>query len=112
MKRRENMTIELLIEQKLLEAFSPLHLDITRNSFDFDLSGVEQSNIKVVIISSLFEGQRIHQRHKAINKVLAQELIEEISVLALHTYTEKEWLYSFSTLPLFLRYEPNEQHIA
>ena len=106
------MTIELLIEQKILEAFTPLHLDISRRGYDIDSFGIKQSNFKIVIISSTFEGQRIHERHKAINKVLAQELIEKISVLALHTYTEKEWLYSHSTLPLFLRYDKTEQHIA
>ncbi len=106
------MAIELTIEQKLLDAFSPLHLDITRERVDFDLSGTPQSHIKVVIIANGFDGLKIHQRHKAINKVLATELAEDISVLALHTYTEKEWLYTYSTLPLFLRYDATAQQIA
>jgi len=106
------MAIELLIEQKLVDEFAPLHLEITRERVDYELSGVPQSHIKVVIISSDFDGVRIHKRHKAINKVLVTELIEHVSVLELHTYTEKEWLYKYSTLPLFLRHDTITHQIA
>ncbi len=106
------MTIEFLIEQKLLAEFSPLHLDITKRGFDVDSSGKEQLHINVEIISNIFEEQKIHLRHKAINKVLAQELMDHLSVLTLHIYTEKEWLYRHSTLPYFLINQGTEKNIA
>jgi BolA protein len=96
------MAIELLIEEKLINAFSPLHIDITKEKLLFDFPNPEQFHFNVVMISTIFEGLRIKQRHKAINSILAKELIENISVLTLHTYTEKEWLYRFSSLPLFM----------
>lgn len=99
---RENMAIELLIEEKLVNAFSPLHIDITKEKLLFDLPNAEQFHFNVIIISSLFEGLRIKQRHQAINSILAKELIENIPVLTLHTYTEKEWLYKYSSLPFFI----------
>jgi len=96
------MAIELLIEKKLITAFSPLHIDITKEKLLFDLPNSEQFHFNVVIMSTLFEGLRIKQRHQAINSVLEKELIENIPVLTLHTYTEKEWLYKYSSLPLFM----------
>ncbi|WP_175623851.1 BolA/IbaG family iron-sulfur metabolism protein [Pseudocolwellia agarivorans] len=96
------MAIELLIEEKLINAFSPLHIDITKEKLLFDFPDPEQFHFNVVMISRIFEGLRIKQRHKAINSILAKELIESISVLTLHTYTEKEWLYRYSSLPLFM----------
>lgn len=106
------MGIELLIEKKLIIAFSPLHIDITKEKLLFDLPSSEQFHFDVVIISSLFEGLRIKQRHKAINSVLEKELIENIPVLTLHTYTEKEWLYKYSSLPLFMNTEYINREIA
>ena len=99
---REDMAIELLIEEKLINAFSPLHIDITKEKLLFKLSGAAQFHFNVVMISNIFEGWRIKKRHKAVNCILEKELIENISVLTLHTYTEKEWLYEYSALPFFL----------
>ena len=95
------MAIELLIEEKLINAFSPLHIDITKEKLLFHLPDKEQFHFNVVMISKIFEGLKIKQRHKAINSILVKELIESIPVLTLHTYTEKEWLYKYSTLPFF-----------
>jgi BolA protein len=43
-------------------------------------------------VSEDFEGERLINRHRKINGVLSHELTEHIHALALHTYTEKEWL--------------------
>ena len=48
-----------------------------------------------------FEGERLIKRHRAVNATLAEELAEKIHALALHTYTEKEWLnYYADNTPL------------
>ena len=106
------MTIEFLIEQKLLEEFSPIYLDITKKGFDVDPSGKDQLHVNVVIISNVFEEKKIHVRHKAINHILEHELRENVSILTLHTYTEKEWLYRHATLPYFLINKGAEKNIA
>ncbi len=85
------MTIESIIEEKLLSAFSPLHLDVVNESHQHNVPQGSESHFKVIIVSSDFEGERLIKRHRAINKVLANELSEHIHALALHTYTEKEW---------------------
>ncbi|SEK65963.1 transcriptional regulator, BolA protein family [Colwellia chukchiensis] len=85
------MTIAAVIEEKLLAAFSPLHLDVINESHQHNVPPGSESHFKVIIVSKQFEGQRLIKRHRAINSILAAELAESIHALALHTYTEKEW---------------------
>ena len=85
------MTIESIIEEKLLSAFSPLPLDVVNESNKHNVPPGSESHFKVIIVSSNFEGERLIKRHRAINQILATELAEHIHALALHTYTEKEW---------------------
>ena len=85
------MTIESNIEQKLLNEFSPLHLDVINESHQHNVPKGSESHFKVIIVSDAFEGERLIKRHRAVNAILATELAEHIHALALHTYTEKEW---------------------
>ncbi len=85
------MTIASAIEEKLLAAFSPLHLDVINESNNHNVPPGSESHFKVTIVSNNFEDERLIKRHRAVNSVLAEELAEKIHALALHTYTEKEW---------------------
>ncbi|WP_448569670.1 BolA family protein [Thalassotalea ganghwensis] len=85
------MSIEAVIEQKLLSAFSPLYLDVINESHQHNVAPGSESHFKVIIVAPDFEGERLIKRHRAVNAVLATELAEHIHALALHTYTEKEW---------------------
>ena len=85
------MTIQARIEEKLLAAFSPLHLDVVNESHQHNVAPGSESHFKVTIVTHEFEGERLIKRHRAINAVLATELAQDIHALALHTYTEKEW---------------------
>ncbi|WP_448211441.1 BolA family protein [Colwellia sp. MEBiC06753] len=85
------MNIASTIENKLLSAFSPLHLDVINESDQHNVPPGSESHFKVIIVSKNFEGERLIKRHRAINQILATELSEHIHALALHTYTEKEW---------------------
>lgn len=85
------MTVEAVIEEKLLSAFSPLHLDVINESHQHNVAPGSESHFKVIIVSKDFEGERLIKRHRAINATLKEELSEKIHALALHTYTEKEW---------------------
>lgn len=85
------MTIASAIEEKLLSAFSPLHLDVINESNNHNVPPGSESHFKVTIVSKDFEDERLIKRHRAVNSVLSEELSEKIHALALHTYTEKEW---------------------
>lgn len=85
------MTIQANIEEKLLSAFSPLHLDVVNESHQHNVAPGSESHFKVIIVTDEFEDERLIKRHRAVNAVLAIELSEHIHALALHTYTVKEW---------------------
>ena len=85
------MSIAAAIEEKLLSAFSPLHLDVINESNNHNVPPGSESHFKVTIVSKEFEDERLIKRHRAVNSVLSEELAEKIHALALHTYTEKEW---------------------
>lgn len=85
------MVIQIAIEQKLLQTFSPVHLDVVNESYLHSVPPGSESHFKVVIVTETFNGMRLLQRHRAVNAVLAEELAEKIHALALHTYTPSEW---------------------
>ena len=85
------MSIAAVIEEKLLSAFSPLHLAVLNESNNHNVPPGSESHFKVTIVSKSFEGERLIKRHRAVNSVLSEELAGKIHALALHTYTEKEW---------------------
>lgn len=84
------MNLETVIEEKLLTAFSPSQLDVVNENRRLSQQD-KDGFFKVVIISKAFEGERMQNRHRAINSVLANELTERVTRLALHPYTEQEW---------------------
>lgn len=85
------MTVAAVIEQKLLDAFQPSHLDVINESNNHNVPPGSESHFKVVIVAEAFESERLIKRHRLVNGVLSQELAEKIHALAIHTYTEKEW---------------------
>lgn len=86
------MKIQLTIEQKLMDEFSPVYLTVENESANHNVPVGSESHFKVVIVSETFEGKRLLPRHKAVNACLADELQNHIHALAIHTYTESEWL--------------------
>ena len=85
------MTVASDIEQKLRNAFEPLHLSVINESDNHNVPPGSESHFKVIIVSDDFVGERLIKRHRAINTLLATELAEKIHALALHTYTKDEW---------------------
>ncbi|NQY50332.1 MAG: BolA/IbaG family iron-sulfur metabolism protein, partial [Colwellia sp.] len=90
------MTVAAIIEQKLLDAFQPSHLDVINESNNHNVPPGSESHFKVVIVAKAFEGERLIKCHRLINAVLAEELAEKIHALALHTYTESQWQEQFA----------------
>lgn len=85
------MTVASVIEQKLLDAFAPSHLEVINESNNHNVPPGSESHFKVVIVAKAFEGERLIKRHRLVNSVLSEELAEKIHALALHTYTEDQW---------------------
>jgi BolA protein len=85
------MSIQETIEQKLADAVDLQHLEVVNESGNHNVPPGSESQFKVVLVSETFEGMRLIARHKQVNRILSQELANDIHALAMHTYTEKEW---------------------
>jgi BolA protein len=93
------MTVQSTIENKLNEAFAPTHLDVVNESNNHNVPAGSESHFKVTVVSAEFDGKRLLQRHRAINKTLSDELANDIHALAMHTYTQAEWVEHNQTSP-------------
>ncbi|TLU61695.1 BolA/IbaG family iron-sulfur metabolism protein [Thalassotalea litorea] len=85
------MSIKAQIEQKLATQLSPVHLDVINESYMHNVPSGSESHFKVIVVSEQFSGQRLLQRHRAINAVLADELANHIHALAIHAYDPQQW---------------------
>ena len=85
------MQIQQQIEQKLREAFAPLHLEVNNESHMHNVPEGSESHFRVVLVTPAFEGESLIKRHRAVNAALDQELQGQIHALALHTLTPDEW---------------------
>jgi BolA protein len=85
------VNVQETIENKLAEGFDALHLEVVNESSNHNVPPGSESHFKVVLVSNDFEDQNLIARHRAVNKLLEDELTNKIHALALHTYTEAEW---------------------
>ncbi|MES9832461.1 MAG: BolA/IbaG family iron-sulfur metabolism protein [Candidatus Thiodiazotropha sp. LLP2] len=93
-------TTQQIIEKKLQENFSPLHLEVIDESHNHSVPKGAESHFKVVLVSEAFDGEKLIQRHRRVNKVLAEELSEGgVHALALHTLTPEDWFNHGGTVP-------------
>ncbi|WP_130804017.1 BolA family protein [Acinetobacter ihumii] len=86
----------MTLEQQLIESLNtlqPKHLEVINESSGHGgyFPGKE-SHFKVIIVSDIFEGLRLVQRHQKVYAV-ATDLISpgKIHALAIHAYVPNEW---------------------
>lgn len=85
------MSLQTIIEEKLNQAFSPDYLLVENESHMHNVPAGSEMHFKVQIISSEFDGLMLLKRHRAVNKVLEEELAGPIHALSMHTFTKDEW---------------------
>lgn len=93
------MTVQTAIENKIVEAFDPVHYQVFNESFMHSVPPNSETHFKVVVVSGAFDGKRSVGRHQLVYKLLAQEIAGPVHALSLHTYTEEEWLKLGSDVP-------------
>lgn len=96
----EIRSIQDLIENKLSAELNPLHLEVLNESSNHNVPAGSESHFKVILVTDDFEGDRLLQRHRRVNLILADELEHHIHALALHTYTAKEWKEKHGDTPM------------
>lgn len=85
------MTVADTIEQKLVDAVQPLHLEVINESHMHNVPPGSESHFKLVIVSDIFSNLRLIARHQLINAALKTELAERIHALSMETHTPDEW---------------------
>ena len=85
------MLIQQIIEKKLVTSFTPHYCLVENESQHHNVPPNSETHFKVTLVSALFEGKRLLQRHRSVNAVLSDELAGPVHALALHTYTAEEW---------------------
>ena len=94
------MSVAERIERKLAEALQPAHLEVINESGNHNVPPGSESHFKVVLVAEAFAGQRLLNRHRQVNGLLAEELARDVHALAIHTYTLDEWRRRFGNAPL------------
>lgn len=94
------MIIQKMIEDKLSGALALKHLEVINESHQHNVPAGSESHFKLVMVADAFLGKKLIDRHREINKLLADELAGPIHALALHTYTEEEWKKRHGDAPL------------
>mgnify|MGYP000259433835 CR=1 FL=1 len=84
------MSLIQQIEDKIIAAFDPHHLEVENESHNHSGNRTD-SHFRLVIVSDEFDGVRLIGRHRKVNALMADELANGIHALALHTFTLKEW---------------------
>ncbi|WP_078118284.1 BolA family protein [Thiosocius teredinicola] len=93
------MQVQQQIEQKLRDAFAPLHLEVENESHMHNVPAGSESHFKIVLVTEQFDGKPLLQRHRAVNSALSTELAGQIHALALHTMTPNEWFEKGGAAP-------------
>ncbi len=85
------MDMQQRITDKLTVELTPVYLDVEDESYMHNVPQGAQSHFKVTVVAPEFTGQSLVQRHRRINRILAEELAGQVHALALHTLSEDEW---------------------
>jgi len=92
-------TVAQTINDILVDALAPVHLDIINESNNHNVPANSETHFKVVVVCDAFEEKSLVQRHRAINKLLAEQLAGPVHALSMHTHTQKEWLDKGGLVP-------------
>lgn len=85
------MTIAEQINDIVVEALSPIRLDVVNESHMHNVPPGSESHFKLVVVSEDFIDKNLVARHRTINKLLAKQLQGGVHALSMHTYTPAEW---------------------
>lgn len=83
------MSRQQRIEERLLQAFAPVHLEVLNESHNH--SAGNDTHFKLVVVSGAFDGLRSVARHQKVYALMADEMAQGLHALALHLYTPDEW---------------------
>lgn len=93
------MSVKQQIEAKLASALPLTAIEVVNESHMHSVPAGSETHFKVVLVSTEFVGKRAVARHQLVYGILADELAGPVHALALHTYTDDEWLQRNGAAP-------------
>ena len=100
LRKVEPVIVQQIIEEKLSGRLDLQHLEVVNESGNHNVPEGSESHFKVVLVSDEFEGEKLIKRHRHVNRILADELKNNIHALAIHTYTSAEWQARYGDAPM------------
>jgi len=94
------VNIQSIIEKKIKNKFSVNYLAVANESNQHAVPVNSQTHFKVTLVSDDFEGVTLISRHRLVNTLLKNELENGVHALALHTYTQAQWVSKNTTAPI------------
>ncbi len=85
------MTVQETIETTLRRELAPTHLAVRNESGRHNVPAGSETHFNVTLVSAAFGRQSRVQRHRAVNRLLAEQLAGPVHALAIHAYTPDEW---------------------
>ena len=77
--------------QELIKQLAPLGLQIDDESANHHVPKGAETHFKLTVVAEQFNQLKTLERHRLINKLLAQEFETGLHALSLHLYTPQEW---------------------
>ena len=83
--------IESSIRTKLNTALNPTYFDVINESYKHNVPKGSESHFNVIIVSDIFDGKPLIQRHRMVNQILGDELKNSIHALSIQAKTPAQW---------------------
>lgn len=80
-----------IIQQKLNAELQPVVLEVINESHKHNVPPNSESHFKVLVVSKLFDGKGMLERHRTVNRVLAEELKTSVHALSIQALTAEQW---------------------
>jgi BolA protein len=87
------------INQLINLELAPNYLDVEDESSKHHVPEGAETHFKLSIVTTQFNGLSRINRHRLVNKLLAEELRSGLHALSLHLYTPEEWKERSGAVP-------------
>lgn len=85
------MSVAERIRTNLETGIECWHLDVVNESHMHSVPANSETHFRVIVVSPAFDGQTRVARHRAVNKLLAEELAGPVHALAIEAVTPAQW---------------------
>ncbi|MFC3909526.1 BolA family protein [Legionella dresdenensis] len=85
------MNREQYLTGLLQRTFNPIFLEVINESSLHHVPENSETHFKVTVVSNSFQAKSRIERHRELNKLLADQFDLGLHALSLHLYTPEEW---------------------